>query len=167
MKLNYFPDTDSLFIDLSQRPRVESREVSEGVVLNYDAEGNLAESILTGEPKLDLRELVTSHIPLVASGRGDSLARGRSVGYGAAVFASQGRRSRLSPSLLRKCFGTPRAKEDRGLNEAWSAAKSAMPSPALPQLTLRQREWLEYRDGGGPRARKASSPEKRRANGAK
>ena len=38
MKLNYFPDTDSLYIDLSQKPSVESREVSEGVVLDYDAE---------------------------------------------------------------------------------------------------------------------------------
>ncbi len=31
MKLSYFPDTDSLYIDLSQRPSVESQEVSEGV----------------------------------------------------------------------------------------------------------------------------------------
>jgi uncharacterized protein YuzE len=41
MKLNYFPDTDSLYIDLSQRPSVESQEVSEGVVLDYDGDGNL------------------------------------------------------------------------------------------------------------------------------
>ena len=40
MKLNYFPDTDSLYIDLSHRPSVESQEVSEGVVLDYDGEGN-------------------------------------------------------------------------------------------------------------------------------
>ncbi len=26
MKLNYFPDTDSLYIDLSHRPSVESQE---------------------------------------------------------------------------------------------------------------------------------------------
>ncbi len=39
MKINYFPETDSLYIDLSQRPSVESREVSAGVVLDYDAEG--------------------------------------------------------------------------------------------------------------------------------
>jgi Protein of unknown function (DUF2283) len=32
MKLNYFPDTDSLYIDLAHRPSVESREVSKGVV---------------------------------------------------------------------------------------------------------------------------------------
>ena len=41
MKLNYFPDTDSLYIDLSHKPNVESQEVSEGVVLDYDGEGNL------------------------------------------------------------------------------------------------------------------------------
>ena len=38
---NYFPDTDSLYIDLSHKQSTESQEVSEGVVLDYDAEGNL------------------------------------------------------------------------------------------------------------------------------
>lgn len=37
MKLNYHPDTDSLYIDLFERPSVESREVSESVVLDYDS----------------------------------------------------------------------------------------------------------------------------------
>jgi len=41
MKLNYYPDTDSLYIDLSERPSVEGREVSEGVVLDYDSSGRL------------------------------------------------------------------------------------------------------------------------------
>ena len=67
MKLNYFPDTDSLYIDLSQRPSVESQEVSEGVVLDYDAEGNLVGiDIDHASSKLDLHELVTNHIPLEA-----------------------------------------------------------------------------------------------------
>ena len=39
MKLSYFPDTDSLYIDLSARPSSESVEVSDGVVLDYDAAG--------------------------------------------------------------------------------------------------------------------------------
>jgi uncharacterized protein YuzE len=42
MKLNYHPETDSLYIDLSERVSVESREISEGVVLDYDEQGNLA-----------------------------------------------------------------------------------------------------------------------------
>lgn len=41
MKLDYFPDTDSLYIDLSEATSVESREVADGVVLDYDAAGNL------------------------------------------------------------------------------------------------------------------------------
>ena len=68
MKLNYFPETDSLYIDLSEKPSVESQEVSAGVVLDYDAEGNLAGiDIDHASRKLDLRELVTSHIPVVAT----------------------------------------------------------------------------------------------------
>jgi hypothetical protein len=30
MKLNYYPDTDSLYIDLSERTSVESREIFYG-----------------------------------------------------------------------------------------------------------------------------------------
>ena len=41
MKLNYYPDTDTLYIDLSEQTSVESREISEGIVLDYDADGNL------------------------------------------------------------------------------------------------------------------------------
>ena len=68
MKLNYYPDTDSLYIDFSTQPSAESREVSEGVVLDYDAEGNLVGiDIDEASRKLDLRELVTSHIPLEAT----------------------------------------------------------------------------------------------------
>ena len=40
MKLNYYPETDSLYIDLSEKPSVESKEISEGIVLNYDAQEN-------------------------------------------------------------------------------------------------------------------------------
>ena len=43
MKLNYYSDTDSLYIDLSEQPSVESREISEGIVLDYDVAGNLVE----------------------------------------------------------------------------------------------------------------------------
>lgn len=41
MKLNYDPEADSLYIDLSEQPSVETREISEGVQLDYDASGNL------------------------------------------------------------------------------------------------------------------------------
>ncbi len=41
MKFYYYPETDSLYIDLSERPSVDSREVAPGVVLDFDAEGYL------------------------------------------------------------------------------------------------------------------------------
>lgn len=67
MKLNYYPDTDSLYIDLAARPSVDSREVSEGVVLDYDEQGNLVGiDIDNASRKLDLTELVANEIPLTA-----------------------------------------------------------------------------------------------------
>lgn len=68
MKLNYYPETDSLYIDLSSRTSVESVEVSDGVVLDYDAEGNLVGiDIDEASRKLDLSEVAASHVPIPAS----------------------------------------------------------------------------------------------------
>ena len=68
MKLSYYPETDSLYIDLSSKPSTESQEVSDGVVLDYDVEGNVTGiDIDHASRKLDLRELITSHIPLETS----------------------------------------------------------------------------------------------------
>jgi uncharacterized protein YuzE len=67
MKLNYYPETDSLYIDLASRPSVESQEVSAGVVLDYDVDGNLVGiDIDHASRKLNLREVVTSQIPVAA-----------------------------------------------------------------------------------------------------
>jgi len=64
MKLNYHPETDSLYIDLSERPSVESREISEGVVLDYDAKGNLVGiDIDNASTKVKLKELLLSKLP--------------------------------------------------------------------------------------------------------
>jgi uncharacterized protein YuzE len=64
MKLNYHAETDSLYIDLSEKPSVESREVSEGVVLDYDAAGNLVGiDIDHASKKVDLRKLIVSRLP--------------------------------------------------------------------------------------------------------
>jgi len=41
MKFHYYPETDSLYIDLSEKMSVDSREVAPGVVLDFDAEGHL------------------------------------------------------------------------------------------------------------------------------
>lgn len=64
MKLNYYPETDSLYIDLSERTSVESREVSEGVVLDYDADGKLVGiDIDNASAKVELKTLVLSKLP--------------------------------------------------------------------------------------------------------
>ncbi len=41
MKLQYYPETDSLYIDLAERPSADSREVVPGVVLDFDSDGRL------------------------------------------------------------------------------------------------------------------------------
>jgi len=64
MKVNYYPDTDSLYIDLSEHPSVESREISEGVVLDYDASGHLVGiDIDNASAKVELHRFVVSKIP--------------------------------------------------------------------------------------------------------
>ena len=64
MKLNYYPETDSLYIDLSEKTSVDSKEISEGIVLDYDVEGNLVGiDIDNASKKVQLKELVLSRLP--------------------------------------------------------------------------------------------------------
>ena len=68
MKLNYHPDTDSLYIGLSPNPSADSNEVAEGVVLDFDADGKLVGiDIDNASHKLDLHELTTERIPVQAT----------------------------------------------------------------------------------------------------
>ncbi len=41
MKFHYYPDTDSLYIDLSEKPSTDSTEVAPGVILDFDERGQL------------------------------------------------------------------------------------------------------------------------------
>lgn len=64
MRLNYYPETDSLYIDLSERASAESQEVAEGVVLDYDANGKLVGiDIDNTNNKVELRKLIVSKLP--------------------------------------------------------------------------------------------------------
>jgi uncharacterized protein YuzE len=64
MKLNYHADTDSLYIDLSERPSAESREISDGIVLDYDADGNLVGiDIDNASRKVELKKLILNKLP--------------------------------------------------------------------------------------------------------
>ncbi|MGA7876554.1 MAG: DUF2283 domain-containing protein [Desulfoferrobacter sp.] len=65
MKISYYPDTDSLYIDLSEQVSTESREISEGIVLDYDAEGRLVGiDIDNASKKVELQKLTINKLPL-------------------------------------------------------------------------------------------------------
>ncbi len=64
MKLNYYRDTDSLYIDLSEKKSVDSVEISEGVVVDYDAKGNIVGiDIDNASKKLSINKLVINKLP--------------------------------------------------------------------------------------------------------
>ena len=64
MKVNYHSDPDSLYIDWPEATRVESREVSEGVVLDYDKNGNLVGiDIDNASRKVKLQPFTVSKLP--------------------------------------------------------------------------------------------------------
>lgn len=65
MKFNYYPETDSLYIDLSSGKSVRSEIVSEGVVLDYDEEGQIVGiDIDNASDKVDLNDFSFSKMPL-------------------------------------------------------------------------------------------------------
>ena len=41
MKLHYYPETDSLYIELTDKASVDSHEVASGVVLDFDSNESL------------------------------------------------------------------------------------------------------------------------------
>ena len=64
MELNYYPETDSLYINLSEQSSVESQAISEGIVLDYDAEGRLAGiDIDNASHKVEMEKLILSRLP--------------------------------------------------------------------------------------------------------
>lgn len=64
MKLHYYPETDSLYIDLNARASADSREIADGLVVDFDEEGNIVGiDIQHASEKLDLRTLETEALP--------------------------------------------------------------------------------------------------------
>jgi uncharacterized protein YuzE len=64
MRISYYPETDSLYIDLSVKESSESREVSLGVVIDYDSENNLVGiDIDNASRKLDLKKIILNKLP--------------------------------------------------------------------------------------------------------
>ena len=64
MKIAYYPETDSLYIDLSAGSSIETAEISEGVHLDYDEAGNVVGIDIDGaSKKLDLRTITLADFP--------------------------------------------------------------------------------------------------------
>jgi uncharacterized protein YuzE len=64
MNIDYFPGTDTLYIGLADRPSVESEEVAEGVVLDFDADSRLVGIEIEGaSKKVELQRLLLAGMP--------------------------------------------------------------------------------------------------------
>ena len=65
MKLHYYPETDSLYIELRPGPGTETREVASGINADFDASGTVVGFDIDGAShKLDLSTLEAVDLPL-------------------------------------------------------------------------------------------------------
>jgi uncharacterized protein YuzE len=68
MKLHYYPETDSLYIELKSAPGAEAREIVEGLVVDFDANGDVVGfDIDHASRKLDLSKVETVALPPVSA----------------------------------------------------------------------------------------------------
>jgi uncharacterized protein YuzE len=66
MKLHYYPETDSLYIELKSIPGTQTREIVEGLNVDLDANGDVVGfDIDHASGKLDLSEIETIALPPV------------------------------------------------------------------------------------------------------
>ena len=69
MKLHYYAETDSLYIDLSSRPGSDAVEVADGLVVDFDEEGKVVGiDIEHASRLLDLKTVETEGLPLLTAG---------------------------------------------------------------------------------------------------
>jgi uncharacterized protein YuzE len=68
MKLHYYPETDSLYIELKSEPGVEAREIVAGLVVDLTANGDVVGlDIDHASRKLDLSKIETVALPVVVA----------------------------------------------------------------------------------------------------
>lgn len=69
MKLHYYPETDSLYIEFKPTPGTETREVVGGLNVDLDADGEVVGFDIDHASKLvDLSTLEAESLPLVGIG---------------------------------------------------------------------------------------------------
>jgi uncharacterized protein YuzE len=65
VKLHYYPETDSLYIELKAAPGVETREIAEGLNVDLDTAGDVVGlDIDHASRRLDLTTLETIALPV-------------------------------------------------------------------------------------------------------
>ncbi len=65
MKLCYYPETDSLYIERKPEPGAEVREVADGLVVDLDAQGEVVGfDVDQASMRLDLSTLESVALPL-------------------------------------------------------------------------------------------------------
>lgn len=65
MKLHYYPETDSLYIELQSSPGAETREVAEGLNVDFDSQGAVVGfDIDFASKRMDLTSLETIALPV-------------------------------------------------------------------------------------------------------
>ena len=65
MKLHYYPETDSLYVELKAGPGAETREVSDGLNVDLDGDGCvLGFDIDHASKRFDLSTLETEELPV-------------------------------------------------------------------------------------------------------
>ena len=68
MKLHYYPETDSLYIELKDAPGAEAREIVAGLVVDLDANGEVVGfDIDQASRKLDLSKVETIALPATSA----------------------------------------------------------------------------------------------------
>ena len=67
MKFNYYPETDSLYISLSDKSSVDSQEIAPNIVLDFDEEGKLVGiDIDNASLTVDITRLEAQSLPIQA-----------------------------------------------------------------------------------------------------
>lgn len=68
MKVQYYPETDTLYIDLAEGPGADTQEVAPGVVLDFDADSRLVGMEIDRASEIvDLTHLEAVSMPVIAA----------------------------------------------------------------------------------------------------
>lgn len=67
MKLHYYPETNSLYIELKAGPGVEIREIADGLNVDIDAAGDVVGLDIEDASGLDLSTLETIALPVATT----------------------------------------------------------------------------------------------------